>query len=476
MAKVLVSYFSEYGDSTYIGIRDELLKNGNDVFLVNWKHLIKDSSEWQETHIKNEHIGIIEDIIKFAPDLVFNFCFCCPTEIIDKLSCPICVIDADNPNCFWNKKHFIKFMDAPNCYFWALESSTKKKIENFTGKKIPKNRLMFAPMATSLHKKVLPYKRNILFLGSVWLRFAEFPSKEKYDFIKFCYENYNKNFSGDKSKLVQQYKKLKHSEYNATPEEMEFLFWHFAGLNRLKYLDVLSDLGLGVYGNVWTRTTAVFNMDVSLCGHDGLVSDVKEVENLYNSSKISVNFSNPQANTGVSWRVFDIMASNSCLMVEEKPDWMEYFAPHLKQETLDAIVYKDRFDLREKAKKLLNDEKLRQRCVKDLNNAIEKNGRWIHRLRDLEKFFDIKLTNNNKKNPKNITVLEIKTIKTEEPKIVIPKKHDIKYALARLKIKKRLKLIFYLVLLIFAQMPIIDLLIRSKKRNKLLYKIQKWWR
>ena len=94
----------------------------------------------------------------------------------------------------------------------------------------------------------------------------------------------------------------------------------------------------------------------------------------------------------------DIMASNSCLLMEDKPDWRDLFEKYLSKETLEAVIYKDRFDMREKAIKLLNDEELRLRCVADLNNAIEQNGRWENRFKELEKFTNIKLLNMDNKN------------------------------------------------------------------------------
>ena len=45
----------------------------------------------------------------------------------------------------------------------------------------------------------------------------------------------------------------------------------------------------------------------------------------------------------------DIMASNSCLLMEDKPDWRDLFEKYLSKETLEAVIYKDRFDMREKA-------------------------------------------------------------------------------------------------------------------------------
>ena len=342
--------------------------------------------------------------------------------------------------------------------------------------KIENNHFMFAPMATAMRKEIIPYKRNIMFLGSVWLRWADIPNEEMYSFVKYCYNQYKKNFVIDKNKLVKEFNKnnkFKHRIF--TIEDADFLFWHFAGQDRLKYLSVLSDLGLEVYGNIWTRTTAAFDMEVSTRGVDGLVADKNYIASLYNSSKISVNFSCPQAPTGVSWRAFDIMASNSCLLIENKQDWMEYFAPYLTKETLNSVVYSNRYDMREKAIKLLNDEELRLRCVADLNNAIEQNGRWKHRLKKIEEFLGIKLLNNDNENGKSIIIIKESEIINSENKYE-KEQNKKKKLLHNLKIKQRIKIIIYGCLIIIGQIPILDLIINKVLRKNLLEKIHKYWR
>lgn len=395
MAKILISYFSEYGNHTYLGMKDEFLKNGNDVFLINWNNIIERTKEWGNSIIRENFKYIKEDILAFSPDLVLNFCFILPVDVLYALNCPVLVIDADNPNSFWNTSDFKSFSMSDNCFFWGLESASKKRIELFVGHKIKDSHFIYAPMATCMNRRQLNYDRNILFLGSVWLRWAEIPSNEKYNFIEYLYEMYKTDFTCDRKKITQKYIKNNKSSIAYTPseDEVEFLFWHFAGQERLRYLDVLSDLGLEIYGNTWKRIACSYNMDISKVAHDGLVSNIKDVSALYNSSKITVNFSNPQASTGVSWRVFDIMASASCLLVEDKPDWRETFEKYLSKEVLDTVIYKDRFDMREKAIRLLNDEDLRLKCVTELNNAIEQNGRWGHRFKKLEEFLGITLLN-----------------------------------------------------------------------------------
>ena len=183
----------------------------------------------------------------------------------------------------------------------------------------------------------------------------------------------------------------------------------------MKHLQLLSDLGLKIYGVKWWKKIAFYDFELASCFDPTPIATIEENQWLYNTSKISVNISHPLAKTSFSWRVMDIMASNACLLTEDKPDWRDLFEKYLSKETLDAVIYKDRFDMREKAIKLLSDEKLRKNCVKELNHAIEENGRWIHRFSKLEEFLGTKLIGLKNKNPEYIYIQrEEKKIKEEK--------------------------------------------------------------
>lgn len=436
MAKVLISYFSQYGNHTYLALKDSLIENGNDVYLINWNNIIVKTNDWGSSIIQDQFKYIKKDILDFSPDIVLNFCFILPIEILKRLKCPICIIDADNPSAFWNKKYFKIFVRKPNCFFLGGQTSSKKILENFLNFKIDENHYIYAPIATGLKKKALPYKRNILFLGSIWLWYAEIPTKEKYEYIEYLHDIYLKDFASDRNKIIKDYKNLRigNSYTPTSTDEVDFFFWSFAGQERMRYLDVLSDLGLEIYGNTWKQAACCHNINISKIAHDGLISTAEEVSELYNSSKITVNFSNPQADTGFSWRVCDIMASNSCLLVEDKLDFRKRFGQYLSDETLNTVIYKDRFDMRQKALKLLNDEELRLRCVSDLNNAIEQTGRWKHYLEKINELLKVKLINENSSNGWYKEIIKTQSKKTDL--LLIAKQCFHVYEIFSQKIKK----------------------------------------
>jgi len=65
------------------------------------------------------------------------------------------------------------------------------------------------------------------------------------------------------------------------------------------------------------------------------VTSIKLTEKLLNSSKIGINLYHAQAVTGFSWRVADIMASNSCLISPNKQD-LQKLNPYMKIPTFET--------------------------------------------------------------------------------------------------------------------------------------------
>ena len=124
--------------------------------------------------------------------------------------------------------------------------------------------------------------------------------------------------------------------------------------------------------------------------------------------------------------------------------------------------------------KLLKDDKLRLKCVAELNNAIEKNGRWSVRFASLEKFLGIKLLKIKNACPELIFINS--AVSAQQPRTVIENTKTHKPFLHSLRLKNRCALVYLLVLGVFAQIPVLDLTMRSQKRISLLQKIQKWWR
>lgn len=467
MANVLIVYYSDYGETMYDAISDTLLKNGNNVMRFNINTDFVYMSRWGGTSVlkNNDILSIIRD---FNADVIFNFNNCLPTNCHDilKSNCRICAIDADAPEvAFWNtdmvEKHLNKYV------FLGLQSYSKIMYTRHLKQEMTDKNYLYFPPATVVQNKKMPIDKNISFIGSNF-----YPLQVPKDDVFYSpaalkiYENFKTDYFTpleETKKLCIGYNgdiKVLHDEIRA----------YYCGQERLKYMQQLTDLGFTFYGVRYWNHIAYYDFELAKCFDPTPRTTLAENEWVYNTSKISVNISHPLAKSSFSWRVMDIMASNSCLLTEDKPDWRDLFEKYLSPDVLDTIIYTDRFDMRAKAIRLLNDEKLRQRCIAECNNAIEKNGRWERRFESLENFLGIQFLNNNPEVPQYIW------INSMFGKKHFCKKINLVRLWQKLALKKRFKIFVYSILLSVAQIPIVDLAVNSKKRKSLLKRIQRYWR
>ncbi|MBQ4040276.1 MAG: glycosyltransferase family 1 protein [Oscillospiraceae bacterium] len=154
----------------------------------------------------------------------------------------------------------------------------------------------------------------------------------------------------------------------------------------MQHLNELADLGLTVRGSYWDQEYARYFPEVALSANREQMFSLEENEKFYNSLKIGFNCSHIQAVSGFSWRVCDIMASNACLVTEEKATLREMFP------NIDLPMYNTRFEAREICKKLLDNPSMREDIVAACNEAIDKNYRFCHVREAMEQFTGIKLT------------------------------------------------------------------------------------
>lgn len=467
MARILLSYFSDYGEAMYDAISSVLLKYGNDIFRFNINCKMVDITSWGGESKVNDN-NLINEIKNFDPEVILNFNYSLPENLYECINkyCKICIIDADNPETFWNKKKHLK--NNENYIYLGLQSYSKLMYEKYIGKNLEewKNYIYFPP-ATIVNNEQLNQDKNISFIGS---NFYPLTIPQGEDFYTESALKLYDEFKKDYFYPIERGKKL--CSGVQSPEWLhEQVRAYYVGQERLKYMQSLTDLGFTFYGVRWWNRIAYYDFELAKCFDPTPKVTIKENQWVYNTSKISINISHPQAKTSFSWRVMDIMASNSCLLMEYKEDWHELFAKYMSKEVLDIVIYKDRYDMREKAIKLLSDDKLRKHCVRELNHAIAQNGRWEHRFSLLEKVLGIDIL--NKKTRRNIYIF----IRQSDEKIdAIDIKKNKSCILYKLKLKKRAKLIAYTGGLFLAQIPGVDIFLRRKTREKLLHKIHKYWR
>lgn len=459
MSNVVLTYYSDYGESFFNSLKDELLSEGNNVLQINLNNSMFYVSGWAgETDLLSE--ATFNEIRRFEPDLFISFNNSLPKSVFEeyKGNKPILVIDADNPNTFFNKEYLLR--DYEYLTFGGVQLESRELLVKTFGI-LDEFGYFYLPAATAMRNKRLSSKYDISFIGSNF-----YPNNYLGDplfftpYAGYLYEQIKRNYylsSEDVSRIMASKKETD----NLIPTLRSF----YAGQQRLKCLGVLSDLGLKIFGSRGWEKVGLYDLDLSLCFDPSPVNDNKQASDIYNSSNICLNISHPQAVSTFSWRVMDIMASSGCLVTEKKQAFEYLFGNYLSKETLDVITFNDRFELREKVKFLLSNSAIREKAVSELNFAIEENGRWKKRFETIEHYFLIPLTRNSNTNHNKNYSLEL----TSKDSLIscfdssyISKSGLIK---KKLSVDKRIKLLGALFLLFLSQIPYLGKMVPVERYN-----------
>ena len=383
------------GEVFYDGVQEALSNAGNNVFRFNaLGHL--SFVDWGKEFSLNENGNKILSRIKdFSPDLILSFSAFLPEKLLYDTNCPICFLDADNPKYFWHK-NYIKQNKDKFYYLGFQKKSLDMYKEHFN---IDEQRYLYFPAATSLKSKKIRQDKNISFIGTPFMTQEYINPSRNVKYLTIMKKIWALNPS-DLFINLDKTKKNLLKDNDIEEDDLEFVLdklntlpgQTITGMHRVQFLSQISDLGLTIYGTEGWMEALFYYPEIAICYTPQVVSTAEENESVYNSSKVSINLSHPQAISSFSWRVMDIMATNSCLVMEKKPDWEDLFGEYISKEVKEAILYNDRYDCREQIKNLLNNEELRLKCIKECQNAIEKNGRWEHRFKDLENFVGVNLT------------------------------------------------------------------------------------
>jgi hypothetical protein len=143
-----------------------------------------------------------------------------------------------------------------------------------------------------------------------------------------------------------------------------------------------------------------------------IIFDTSGTQKIMNQSLISLNHSHHQArNVGYSWRVLDILASNSLLITSKSDLLKEKFGKNIQKQ-----FYQSAYEVKEKCNYFLNNKFAMEDLIAEQNEIIEKYFRWPDRIKKIEDIFKLK----NKSKKKN-SIIIFKTHKnfTKVPLIII---------------------------------------------------------
>ncbi|RME60799.1 glycosyltransferase family 1 protein [Candidatus Parcubacteria bacterium] len=153
---------------------------------------------------------------------------------------------------------------------------------------------------------------------------------------------------------------------------------------RVHCLEAVSDLGLQLYGTPnWVKVNQ-FSLPLLRCFKAfEFIKTREQLVSLYQRSKIAINISHHQADAGLPYRIFDIMASNALLITEyhEDSDLFRLFG-----KDMPVPMYSSAQELRDLCSYYLNNENERKALVKRCNDLVSRGFSFKDRVRD---FVDI---------------------------------------------------------------------------------------
>lgn len=358
----------------------------------------------------------LDKIKKFKPDLFifFNNQF---WDISKYFEQPIIIYDVDSPNVYCNidklkKNKRYKYLTIQRAGIDIIQNALEdNEIE-----------VEYIPPFTGVQAENLEQTINIGFCGSHWLwndfiQIEEFLSKNPSD--------HDRKIAKEIYKAFQEYpfctSDVLYENLNVDVDkklDIKNLYQfttRVSGVKRLRCLLELEDLGLEIRGYLWNSpnsTPLKAFPELLLSYSNKVINNNLTTQNFYNSAKIGFNTNSIQAKSGFSWRVFDILASNACLVTEYTSDLSSF--------DFEILSYKTPAEARSICEKLLNNEELRKEYVQKAHEIIDKKHRFISILPLLEDFVGVILHSDN-----SGSIEMVRTIKIEKnTKNTITKKEE----------------------------------------------------
>ncbi|MDR1243863.1 MAG: hypothetical protein LBJ79_01545 [Endomicrobium sp.] len=467
MAKIFLSFFNGIQDyernnkipSFYESFINGLKNFGNDVFAYY-------DNAWHK-EFKSIPEKLLKEIKVFNPDIIilFNNYF---YDVSGYFECPIIIFEVDSPIYFWNKD---KIVSNPNRYkFFVCQTESLEYISNVFD--VSKKNIVKVPFFTEVKAKNIPQAHNISFIGTFFhygIFVNEFmlnnPEKDDINQMQKVFEYILKNPFITEKGIID---KLNITSIKITKcLDIERIVGFLSSKNRIKVLSAVADLGLKLYGTRTWLTELNFYPEIAFSYDTKQICSTEEQEEVYNASKLSISISHIQAQSGFPWRICDIMASNSCLVSDYHLNFESSF-PGVKIPT-----FNNPYEAREVCKKLLQEKNMRKDIVLSCQEIINKKFRFKNILGIMEYFLDTKLKTEKIGTAK---ILNEQRFLQKLKENNIGAGHKRVNFIEKLKMKKRIKMLGYLFFLMLGQIPILDLLINRKTRERLYGKIRKYYR
>ena len=403
MSKVIIFSFSPVFDenqwkllSYYEGISKAFLKRGHKVLNIITNNFIIDP--WNGDNISiSKYIAedTLNKIHKFNPDLIITFNNSKLENIEKNVDCPIVICEADRWFYFSNKSEIKKNINRYHFFYFTKNGKTDF-IKHFGANK---NKIFYLENATSLKNKKIKKTTTINFIGTLY----------DTEYLQKKIEINNAKFRFD---ILNKLKKFKPDIYTNNIPSMYKSLKEFINIKK--------------------------------------IYNTFDTEKIYNQSFMSLNISNFQSkNVGFSWRLLDIMATNSLLISEKNPEIEKRFSDLSKRQ-----FYETPHDCYKNIQFFLNNKSSIPELISLQNEYIKENYTWEDRIKKIEEIYSLKVdtTKKNRITP-NIKILNrskiikfdyyvsfiVFIIKFFKKKLIISFKHNYREFRLIKKIIKKIK-------------------------------------
>ncbi len=387
MAKVLISYYrsDEISAGTtlcfYESLFHELKKHGNDVLAINMAYY----GAFNPNVIENKAFEnyLVQEAVRFAPDVMIAFNHHILRSILKVIDVPVVVYDGDELR-FFADLDIIKKNIARYKIFSIVKDWRQTYLDfGFRGEQV-----FYMPPGTAIAQdKSIKQNKPISFLGQrrYFLSSKLNECIKKGENIRYFYDLYLDFLKTKNYDYVELFRKDVEEKCGLHLTDVDL--WPLFDQSYLIFANLL-DMGLHLGGHegAWCDI-APYIPQIAVTHDRSRVFNLEENQRFYNSSVLSLCPMHPQAKgEGFSWRCYDIMASNACLVSSTSRE--------LREQTkgwVDLPMFDTPAEARKICGTLLKDEKRREELCACSHEFIEQNGRWSHRFREMEQILDLHL-------------------------------------------------------------------------------------
>jgi hypothetical protein len=341
-------------------------KRGHNVCSFITNEILCDPWNGNNVSISKEADNSVEiKLKKFKPDLIISFNNSKP-RFVEKFDCPIVIAEADTAQYF-SEQYLIKENVDRYHFFYFTNNGLNQIANRFNASK---KRIFYIENATSIKSKQISKVNEISFIGTLYnCRFDHINLKNK--------------------------KSAAYLNYITAKERKEILL-------------SLKDYQLKIYTNKVPDT--YYDLRNLNKISKKLTFETSHIEKIMNQSLISLNHSHKQAkNQGYSWRVLDILASNSILITEESNLLIKKFGKNIRKQFYSSVL-----DVRKVCKYFLDNKNANIDLIAEQNEIIDKFFRWEDRIKKIEDIFGLK----SEKNKEN-SIINFRIKKNPKPTLMI---------------------------------------------------------